>query len=117
MTNSNALQFQTIWNTFAAKIDPLYNVGREMRSTYMGKDRLFIMRALVKHSGAWDFFGRMFGIKGSTFERTMTSYISKIAQKMYDYCSDCFLLDTTMRDVIEDGKGFNIFHMQGTQLI
>lgn len=49
-----------------------WNVGRGRKSTFKAKDVLFMALAVMKHGGHWEFLGRMFKIKGQTFEKMIT---------------------------------------------
>ena len=83
MTNFNIRQFESIWTTFADFITSKFNVGRGRKSPFTSKDVLFIVITVLKHGGNWDLLGRVFKIKGPTFERLIMIFIRLITDEFY----------------------------------
>ena len=48
-----------------------------------GKDVPFLLLVVSKHGGQWDVLGRLFNLKGPTFERMITRFASQISNHMY----------------------------------
>ena len=83
MTNFYIRQFQSIWTTFADSITSKFNVGRGRQSPFTGKDVLFMVITVLKHGGNWHLLGRIFKIKGPTFERLIMNFIRLITDEFY----------------------------------
>lgn len=56
----------------------------------------FMSLETVIHGAAWDWLGRMFKIKGPTFEKTISQFIKMIAPELYkifvEHAADSFLM-------------------------
>ena len=44
--------------------------------------------AVCKHSGQWEYFGKLFNIKGPTFVRLLTSFLNMLTDYAYDFYVD-----------------------------
>lgn len=107
MTNFDAREFRTLWERLSPHIAGNWNIGRGRRCSFQPKDVMFMTLAVLKHGGHWDFLGRMFRVKGPTFERLITQFISMISAFVYEK----YVLDVNktwcMKDMTEIGKGFS----------
>ena len=74
LTNFYPAQFEEIWLIVQEFITKNYNSGRGKRCKVSGKDILLMLMTVLKHGGQWDLLGRIFNIKGPTFERMITRF-------------------------------------------
>ena len=78
MEEFNVKQFESMWSNFADFITSKYIVGRGRISPFSRKD-VFMVLTVLEHGGTWDPPGRIFNIKGPTFERlTLNSSASQV---------------------------------------
>ena len=49
------------------------------------KDVLFMVLAVLKHGGTWEFLARMFGQKTSAFERMVLRFIKLLSEPLYEH--------------------------------
>ena len=84
MCNFDANEFELLWQLVETHVTQNYNTGRGKKSHVSGKDMLFMFLTTLKHGGHWDILGRVFKIKGPTFERMMTKYVAMISSYLYD---------------------------------
>lgn len=61
-----------------------WNMGRDKRCSFPGKDVLIMMLTTLKYGGHWDFIAKMFRLKGLTFELIVVQLIKTVAQDLYD---------------------------------
>ena len=83
MTNFSATEFSFLWNLIGSFVLANWNVGRGRKSPFSAEDVLFMLLATMRHGGQWDILGKMFKIKGPTFERTIVNFLRVIADKMF----------------------------------
>lgn len=84
MINFDPQEFEGLWQQVEDEVALGYNVGRGRKSPQKGKDVLFMTLATLKHGGHWEFMGRMFGIKGPTFERMVLRFITMLSPVIQD---------------------------------
>lgn len=92
MINFNANEFSGIWGQVSDVVTTTWNVGRRRNSTFKANDVMFTMLCVLKQGGQWNFLGKMFCIKGHTFERLITGFMEIIPVP---------LLQANVRDVNE----------------
>lgn len=79
MTNLSAQEINLLFSKVHDHLYSEWNVGRGRRWKYKPQDVLFMTLTTLKHGGSWDFLGKMFRIKGPTFERLATGFIEVLA--------------------------------------
>jgi len=63
----------------------------------------------LKRAGNWDFNGKMFGIKGPTFERMTLGFVDKIVQRLYQVSVLKWERRYTMERLISDKSTFKTY--------
>lgn len=84
-TKFTLLEFLKIWDKFA-KNSRILGDWRRTEDKYKPKDILLMALASLKQGGSWDWLGRMFHVKGPTFESLITQFMDKIADEVYKIC-------------------------------
>ena len=83
-----------------------WNIGRGRKSAFSGDDVLFMLLSTLKHGVPWDFLGKMFKIKGPSFERTIVNFLRVIFGSLFDenvlWRSEVF----PMARMVQDGHTF-----------
>lgn len=100
-------------------INSVHSVERGMGSEYTRKDFSSTVMVVLKHGGEWDFLARIFGMKGATFERLITTCIRKVADTIYEFCVNSLLESKSMSKILEEDKGFknNSYERYATDVI
>ena len=111
MTNLSLIEFHDIYGRLQDHISKNYNCGRGKRSKYAAKDVFFMSLAVCKHSGQWEFLGKLFNIKGPTFERLVTSFLKMLADYAYDVYVDGAAEQFTMAEAIREKATFRTYGM------
>ena len=62
MTNFSLLELNAIWNILKDAITTDCNCGRGRKCQHKLKDVFFMLLSTLKHSGNFDFNGKMFGV-------------------------------------------------------
>ncbi len=78
---------------------PHYNSDRGKKCHVFDKDMLFILLMIMKHGGRWDNLGRVFKIKGCTFEGMITKSIGMISNHLYKLLLTDIVHEFSMRDL------------------
>ena len=86
-----------------------YNAGRGQKCKVSGKDILFMLLIVLKHGGHWDLLGRIFKIKGPTFERMITLYVTFISSVQYKTYVKDLTMTTSMKPLRENRISFTNF--------
>ena len=107
MKNLTAREFQCLWDLVADHVMSYWNIGRGKRCTYGGKDVLLMMLATLKHGSNWDWTGKIFGVKGPTFERMIVKYVNIVSEYLYNYLVETEARRFSLSDIEEKGKGFH----------
>lgn len=109
MTNFTPSEFSTIWSGIETHVLSTWNTGRGRKSSQQPKDVLFMLLTVLKHAGHWDFLGKMFHIKGPTFEKLIYGFLSCISEVLYSTFVDEFRERATMARAVQQGKLFTEF--------
>lgn len=109
MCNFTALEFEQLWNLLESFIKTHYNVGRGKKSHVTGKDALFMFLAVLKHGGHWDVLGRVFKLKGPTFERMITKFVLMISGHMYELFVTNLAAEFTMHELNTYNQRFRYY--------
>jgi len=80
-----------------------------MKCAYNGKDFLFMILVVFKHGGNWDFLGRLFRIKGPTFERMIIKFLKLFSDFVFDELVEKVSEFWSMERCKEEGKLFRNF--------
>ena len=83
MTNCSLNEFNALWNFIRERVESGWNTGRGRKCQHYREDVLFMLLSTLKHAGTWDFNGKMFGVKGPTFERMIIGFVGKIVHVLY----------------------------------
>ena len=70
------------------------------------QDVLFLLLCTLKHAGNWDFNGKMFDIKGPTFERMILGFADRICDTLYSLAVEKYEKNYTMGRLVKDGTTF-----------
>jgi len=109
LTNLTSIEFRGLYHSLHDFISKTWNVGRGRKSSYKAMDVLLMTMAVLKHGGTWDWLGRMFRIKGPTFERLIVGFLEKLAPHMHDlFVKDVAELNP-MAELIEQKTRFKNF--------
>ena len=84
MTNLTSAGFANLWTELRECIESKWNHGRGKRSTFSGKDALFMLLTVLKHGSLRDFLALMFKLGSGTFERTMINMLNTVCDYAYD---------------------------------
>ena len=84
MANFSAAEFEFLWTSTISLVLANWKVGRVRKSAFSGEDVLLMLLSTLKHGGQWDFLGKMFKIKGPTFERTIINFLWVIGDRVFD---------------------------------
>ena len=106
MTHLTAREFQCLWDLVAAHVMSHWNIGRGKRCTFGEKGVLFMMLATLKHGRNWDWTGKIFGVKGLTFERMIVNCVNIVSEYLYNYLVETEARRFSLSDIEEKGKGF-----------
>lgn len=109
MCNFNASEFEFLWQLLESFVLQNYNSGRGKKCHVTGKDMLFMLLTVMKHGGHWDILGRVFKIKGPTFERMITKFIRLVSDHIYKIFVTDMVSESTMSDFNATGKRFSNF--------
>lgn len=109
MTNFSVQELDAIWTTFSPYVLNVYNVGRGRKCRFSAKDVFFMILVVLKHAGKWDFLAKMFGVKGPTFERMITSFIHLIQEQFYEIFVGYQETRYPMKRLIKDKAIFSNF--------
>lgn len=108
-TNFSIRGFHAIWDHISDFVSNNWCVGRGRRSKFKSMDVLFMTLATMKHGGTWDWLGKMFNIKGPTFERLITKFIEQVSDHLYDLFVEKWGQDLTMTKMIRRDQTFRHF--------
>lgn len=75
MTNFSITEFNSVLKIVVSKIKSNSNTGTVLHSPIMRKDALLMTLTIFKHAGRLNFVGRMFRVKGPTFERIFMNVV------------------------------------------
>ena len=68
--------------------------------------RAFMLLSTLKHAGHWDFNGKMFGVKGPTFERMIIGFADKVVDILYETVVLRWEERYTIKRLIKDNSTF-----------
>lgn len=107
LTNFSNAEFHQLWDKVSGFVSENWGAGRGRRSSFTPKDVFFMILVTCKQGGAWDWIGRMFNIKGPTFQKMITRFIDMLAPFMHD----CFVKKVTeqftMTRLMSTGRTFS----------
>ena len=107
MTSFALNEFNALWNVVEEKVESEWNTGRGRKSQhYYPKDVLFMLLSTLKDAGHWDFSGKMFGVKGPTFERMNIGFADKVVNILYETVVLRWKERYTMERLIKDNSTF-----------
>ena len=109
MTNFTPSEFGSLWKTIANHVKSKWNVGRGRKSDQEPKDVLFMTLSVLKHGGTWDYMGRMFKIKGPTFEKLIMAFLKVVSGELYKVLVAKLRAKYSMEKEIEENKTFSKF--------
>ena len=106
MTNFSLNEFRAIWSVLSDKVEMDWNNGRGRKRQHKPQDVLFMLLCTLKHAGNWDFNGKMFDIKGPTFERMILGFAERIYDTLYSLAVEKYEKKYTMGRLVKDGTTF-----------
>ena len=80
MCNFTPSEFHQLYSVLHNHISDNWSNCSGKKSDYKPVDVLFMMLVVMKHGGSWDQLGTMFRIKGLTFQRLITKFMSTIEE-------------------------------------
>lgn len=72
-----------IWDHISSLVAKNWSVFSGRRSNLKTMGVLFMILDTLKHGVQWDWIGKMFDIKGPTFERLITRFIDTVFDRLY----------------------------------
>lgn len=109
MTNFEASEFQSIWNSISEIIIERYNIGPGRKSHHTGKEMLFMILTVLKHGGQWEIIAKVFSLKGPSFERMMTKFIDLLYESLYEALVKRNDSLFNFGELAQEGKNFRHF--------
>ena len=106
MTNFSLHEFNAVWEILREDVVATWNTGRGRRCGVTPKDTFFMMLTTLKHAGNWEYNGKMFGIKGSTFERQVLGFMAKVVDKLKHIGVKRFERKYTMERLMHEKQTF-----------
>lgn len=111
LTNFTIKEFLQLYGKFRTFLAHNYSVGRGRRSQCTAKDALFMVIVTLKYGEQWDYLGQTFKMKGATFERLVTRFITLIFRPF----NDLFVVEKAerwpMSRIIDEKKTFKHFKL------
>ena len=106
MRNVSLHEFNAVCEILREDVVATWNTGRGLRCGVTPKDTFFMMRTTLKHARNWEYNSKMFGIKGSTFERKVPSFMAKAVDKLEHIGVKRFERKYTMERLMHEKQTF-----------
>lgn len=109
MINFSPCEFREVYSVLEDHILSEWNIGRGRKYSHSPMDVFFMVLAVLKHGGSWDFLAQMFRIKPTTFQRMIIAYMEIISAKAYNSWVSNVSKEYTMSKLVEDETLFDDF--------
>ena len=109
MCNFDANEFELLWQLVERYATKSYNKGGGKKSHNSRKDILYMFLTTLKDGGHWEILDRVFKIKGPTFERMITKYVTMICSHLHDLVVAKIPSEFSMSALIDAQQKFRQF--------